>query len=63
MTNVEDFVLFKATSGSFGVDSGTNVEVQESSFTMRRVRILSGVHSGDSGWVLMEYVHAPMTQY
>ena len=43
--------------GTFGVDAGTAVEVEEFSFTMRRVRVLSGVHRGGEGWVRMEFVH------
>jgi hypothetical protein len=57
--NVEEFVRIKAESGTFGVARGTTAEILESTMTMRRVRITSGVHTGDSGWVLMEFVHEP----
>lgn len=55
----EELVRIKADAGAFSVDAGTSVEVIESSFTMRRVRILSGRWSGETGWVAMEYVHEP----
>lgn len=43
---------------AFQVLNGTQVQVIDSTFTLRQVRILGGDHLGESGWVPAEYVSA-----
>jgi hypothetical protein len=43
---------------AFFVDSGTQVQVIDVSWATREVRILSGSHNGESGWVPYEWVVA-----
>jgi hypothetical protein len=45
-----------AEGRAFPVDSKTKILVLDTTFTLRKVRVLEGPHLGKAGWVPMEWV-------